>query len=110
MPIRPRSHILEEQSVRRFGDALPNDWVYRSKAPDYGIDGEVEIFNSDGSSTGLSFNVQLRATDNAARADLVRLEVDELKYYRPPGGPTAVVRYGSPDGSLFWQWALNIAS
>lgn len=110
MPTRARSHILEEQSVRRFGEALPSGWVYRGKAPDYGVDGEVEIFNADGSSTGLSFNVQLRATDDAARADRVRLEVDELDYYRSLDVPTTVVRYGSPDGSLFWQWASNIAS
>lgn len=110
MPNRARSHILEEHSVRRFGDALPSGWVYRCKSPDYGIDGEVEIFNVDGRSTGLSFNVQLRATDDAARADRVRLEVDELDYYRSLDVPTAVVRYGSPDKSLFWQWASNIAS
>jgi tetratricopeptide (TPR) repeat protein len=110
MPIRSRSHALEEQSVRRFGDALPSGWAYRKKDPDYGIDGEVEIFNPDGSSTGLSFNVQLRATDDADRADSVRLEVDELDYYRSLDVPTAVVRYGSPDESIFWQWASNIRS
>lgn len=110
MPTRARSHILEEQSIRRFGDAMPSGWVYRGKAPDYGIDGEVEIFNADGGSTGLFFNVQLRATDDAARADRVRLEVDELDYYRSLDVPTAVVRYGSREESLFWQWASNIAS
>lgn len=110
MPNRARSHILEDQSIRRFGDALPPGWVYRSKVPDYGIDGEVEIFDADGSSTGLSFNVQLRATDNAGRADRVRLEVDELGYYGSLDVPTIVVRYGSPGETLFWQWALNIAS
>ena len=110
MPTRARSHILDEQSIRRFGDALPSGWVYRHKSPDYGIDGEVEIFNADGSSTGLSFNVQLRGTDDAARAERVRIEVDELNYYRSLDVPTAVVRYGSPVGSLFWQWASNIIS
>lgn len=110
MPTRARSHILEEQSIRRFRDALPPGWVYRGKAPDYGVDGEVEIFNADGCSTGLSFNVQLRATDDALRADRVRIETDELDYYRSLDVPTAVVRYASPDGSLFWQWASNIAS
>ena len=110
MPIRARSHILEEQSIRCFGEALPPGWVYRSKTPDYGVDGEVEIFNTDGTSTGLSFNVQLRATDDATRAHRVRLEVDEIVYYRSLDVPTVVVRYGSPDRSLFWQWASNIAS
>lgn len=110
MPIRSRSHILEEQSVRCFAEALPSSWVYRGKAPDYGIDAEIEVFDDDGRSTGLSFNVQIRATDDAARADRVRLEVDELDYYRSLDVPTAVVRYGSPHGSLCWQWASNIAS
>ncbi len=110
MPIRAHSHILEEQSVRRFGDALPSGWVYRGKAPDYGIDGEVEVFYSDGSSSGLTFNVQLRATDDAAKVDRVRLEVDELEYYRSLEVPTLVVRYGRPNDSFYWQWASNISS
>ena len=97
-------------SERRFGDALPSGWVYRSKTPDYGIDGEVEIFDADGSSTGISFNVQLRATDSVERADRVRLEVDELDYYGSLDVPPVVVRYGSPDETLYWQWASNIAS
>lgn len=110
MPSRPRSHILEEESVRRFCDALPPGWVYRKKSPDYGVDGEVEIFDGNSCSTGYSFNVQLRATDGAARSNRVRLEVDELDYYRSLDVPTAVVRYGSAEGSLFWQWSSNIAS
>jgi tetratricopeptide (TPR) repeat protein len=110
MPIRARSHILEELSISRFKDALPDGWVYRPKTPDYGIDGEVEIFDVSGSSTGLSFNVQLRATDDATRADRVRLELDELDYYRSLELPTAVVRYGSPKNSIFWAWGANIAS
>lgn len=110
MPNRARSHILEDESIRRFGDALPPGWVYRPKKPDYGIDGEVEIFDADGSSTGLSFNVQLRATDDPDRVNQVRLKVDELNYYRSFDVLTAVVRYGSPNGALFWQWGTNIAS
>lgn len=110
MPTRARSHILEEESVRRFSENLPAGWVYRDKKPDYGIDGEVEIFNADGSPTGLSFNVQLRATDDTTRAKQVRLEVDELNYYQSFDLPTAIIRYGSQEGSLFWQWASYIIS
>lgn len=89
---------------------LPPGWVYRGKAPDYGIDAEVEIFDLDGTSTGISFNVQLRATDCAERADRVRLEIDELDYYQSLDLPTLVVRYSSTDESFRWQWASNIAS
>ena len=97
-------------SISRFKDALPDGWVYRPKTPDYGIDGEVEIFDEGGCSTGLSFNVQLRATDDDTRADRVSLELDELDYYRSLELPTAVVRYGSPKNSIFWEWGANIAS
>ena len=110
MPIRARSHILEEQSIRRFIDALPSGWVYRGKSPDYGIDGEVEVYNDDGSATGLTFHVQLRGTDNVAHADRVRLKVDQLNYFLSFDVPTAVVRYDSSNTSFKWQWAANIAS
>lgn len=110
MPTRARSHILEEQSIRRFVDALPSGWVYRGKSPDYGIDGEVEIYNDDGSATGLTFHVQLRGTDNVARADRVRLKVDQLNYFLSFDVPTAMVRYDSSNASFNWQWAANIAS
>ncbi len=110
MPKRVRSHELEDESIRRFEDALPAQWVYRIQRPDYGIDGSVEIFEPDGSSTGLSFLVQLRATDDPAKADRVRIETDELEYYRQFDQPVAVVRYCSATGAIRWQWASMIRS
>ena len=110
MPIRSRSHELEEESIRRFSDLLPSKWVLRRKAPDYGIDCEIEIFDPDGRATGLSFLVQLRATDNPGRAAEVQLETDELDYYRQLDLPVAVFRYCSRAQSVFWQWASTIGS
>lgn len=110
MPRRTRSHELEEQSINRFREVLPAKWVYRVKAPDYGIDGEVEIFDAEGQSTGLIFLVQLRATDNAARADRVSLETDELDYYEKFDVPVAVIRYGAAADGFHWQWATIISS
>ncbi len=104
MPKRSRSHELEELSVSRFKELLPSKWVCRLKLPDYGIDGEVEIFDAEGNSTGLAFLVQLRATDDPDRADRVRLETDELDYYRQLDLPVAVVRYCSATDSFYWQW------
>lgn len=63
MPKRTREHILKDESRKHFNDLLPDNWVVRTPAPDYGIDGEVEIFSKDGSPTGLMFFVQLKATD-----------------------------------------------
>lgn len=104
MPKRTRSHELEELSVARFNDLLPAKWVSRPKLPDYGIDREVEIFDPDGNSTGLSFLVQLRATDNAEIADRVVLETDELGYYAQLDLPVLVARYSSADNSFYCQW------
>ncbi|MGT2516183.1 DUF4365 domain-containing protein (plasmid) [Sphingomonas panni] len=109
MPVRARSHELEELSVARFNDLLPAKWVSRSKRPDYGIDREVEIFNDEGQSTGLCFLVQLRATDDVARANKVPLKVNELRYYRQHELPVMVVRYYSGTNSFFWQWESLIS-
>ncbi len=108
MPKRSRSHELEELSVARFSELLPSKWVSRSKLPDYGIDREVEIFDAEGYSTGLAFLVQLRATDDPNRADRVRLETDELEYYRQLDLPVVIVRYCSTTDGFFWQWEAVI--
>jgi tetratricopeptide (TPR) repeat protein len=110
MPKRSRSHELEELSVARFSDLLPSKWVSRPKLPDYGIDREIEIFDADGESTGLMFLVQLRATDDPRRANLVRLETDEAKYYHKLDLPVAIARYCSATNDFYWQWASVITS
>lgn len=107
MPSRPRSHQLEEESIDRFRDLLPRAWVYRLKTPDYGIDGEVEIFEND-QTTGLGFLVQLRATDNPDRADRVELACESLDYYLRCDQPVGVARYCSATQSFYWQWAARI--
>ncbi|QAY77255.1 DUF4365 domain-containing protein [Sphingosinicella sp. BN140058] len=110
MPKRSRSHELEELSVARFNALLPAKWVSRAKLPDYGIDREVEVFDEEGNSTGLTFLVQLRATDSAELGDRVVLETDELDYYRQLDLPVIVARYSSLYDSFFWQWDITIRS
>lgn len=46
MPHRPREHELEDESRKAFENLLPARLIYRPIAPDYGIDGEVEEFES----------------------------------------------------------------
>lgn len=57
MTKRPRSLRLEDESWRLLSNFIPSQWVLRKPQPDYGIDGEVEIFDESGSSTGLLFFV-----------------------------------------------------
>ena len=62
--MRHRTHLLEEESFFELKKKLPKEWVIREKPKDYGIDVEIEIFNSKGRYTGLVFWIQLKATDS----------------------------------------------
>lgn len=109
MPVRPRSHRLEDISINRFTALLPEAWVVRRKEQDYGVDLEVEIFEDDGRSTGLIFLVQLRATDDPKKAKKIRLDVEQVGYFQSLSLPTIIVRYCDDLKSFFWQWHFNVA-
>ena len=105
MPLRPRSHRLEDESRVAFQRALPSAWVFRPVTPDYGIDGEVELYDSDGHSTGMRFHVQLKATDQTgASARTVRLPRETYEYYRSLDAPVLLVRYLANGERLFARW------
>lgn len=110
MPKRPRQHILEEISRDKFKSSLPEQWVYRDKDKDYGIDAEVEIFNDDGLTTGFVFWVQLKATDARTKSTImnVDLKIDTLKYYKQLEIPVILVRYSSHEDNLYAKWVNNI--
>lgn len=103
--MRPRSHQLESQSRIAFDQALPASWVTRDLNPDYGVDKEVEIFETDGSATGLTFGVQLKATDTEGPEALrVPFTHDKVGYYRSLHDPILVVRYLASSGELYARW------
>ena len=52
MPKRPKQHQVEDLSINALKSVLPREWVYREKDKDYGIDGEIEIFDENGYATG----------------------------------------------------------
>ena len=106
MPKRPRQHQLEDQSRLAFRAALPSQWVFRDSLPDYGTDGEVEIFDKIGVSTGLRFLVQLKATDepDLDRALAVSLRLDTCCYYHSLDLPVLIVRYHAAARKLYTKW------
>lgn len=106
LPKRPREHQLEDKSETAFKDAVPDEWVYRSLLRDYGVDGEVEIFDSAGNSTGLKFLVQLKATaePDLDRALAVSLDKDKYDYYWSLDLPVLMVRYHAPTQYIFARW------
>jgi tetratricopeptide (TPR) repeat protein len=108
MPQRPKSHQLEDFSKKQFNKLIPSEWVVRDKSHDYGIDLEVEIFASDGSSTGLIFYVQLRATDDANSSRRLVIGLEQLKYFYSLKIPTMIVRYCRTRDTFFWRWHFNV--
>jgi tetratricopeptide (TPR) repeat protein len=80
--------------------------VFRPENPDYGIDGEVEIFDKDGNSTGYRFHAQLKATDakDEASAKSVVLRRDTAAYYSSLDLPVLIVSYHAPTGTLYARW------
>jgi tetratricopeptide (TPR) repeat protein len=104
MPKRPRPHQLEDESKVAFRAALDPSWVVREKSHDYGVDLEVEVFDRDGTATGLIFNVQIKATDNNRMRTSVPVDTAHLKYLNTLTLPTLLVRYNSIDKRSLYQW------
>ncbi len=110
MPSRPRSHQLEDESKRQFASILPSAWVFRGANPDYGIDGQIEVFDRNNKATGLMFLVQLKGTDEAHLKDAlaIQFKLDTLTYYRKLDLPVMIVLYHSQTGHFSWRWAHEV--
>lgn len=107
MPKRPQEHQLETESRVAFEQALGSRFVFRRMDPDYGVDGEVEEFDSTGDeATGLRFFVQLKATAarQPTKALKVSIPLDTANYYRSLALPVLMVRYHAPAHALFTRW------
>jgi len=110
MPTRPRQHQLEDKSRTAFQASLPEQWVWRDKDKDYGIDGEVELFDSKGNATGLVFLVQLKATASSVRATQrkISLKRETISYYNRLPSPVMVVRWVEEANEIFFRWSGRI--
>ena len=106
LPQRPRQHQLETESQNRFRSAIPSQWVFRPLEKDYGIDGEVEIFDDFGFATGYKFLLQLKATDeqDIGKGLRLRFPLSKVNYYHSLNLPLLIVKYHSPSGDLFCRW------
>jgi len=110
MPRRSSSHQLEDRSLRRFEDLLPDSWAVRPLEKDYGHDREVEIFEPDGTYTGLTFRAQLKATQKAADALSYSIKTEHLAYFDTFDVPTAIVRYVAETDMFYLLWHFNVGN
>lgn len=105
VPKRPRNHELETESQRAFENAVHPSMVVRPVPDDYGIDREVELFE-DGSTTGLTFKVQLKSTDKSGTK--LRVSRDHLNYWRSLDVPVLLVSFESKSSLLRTRWVHSI--
>ena len=107
MPTRTRAHRLDPESRRAFEDAIDPTFAFYSRPqPEYGIDGEVEEFDSEGRATGLQFFVQLKGTDeeDLGSALAVPVPLGTADYYRALPLPMLMVRWHAPTRRLYTRW------
>lgn len=114
MPIRSRSHILEDESKEHIKSLLPSHWVFRQMESDYGSDGLVEIWDlapngKDAFPTGLFFNIQLKATDSSKTATQKKLSVKagSFDYWMSQVTPTLLIRYATNKGKPIAYFCWN---
>ncbi|SMN12482.1 hypothetical protein SPBRAN_1137 [uncultured Candidatus Thioglobus sp.] len=110
MTKRIKQHQLEDLSRHKFALTIPQKWVYRDKDKDYGIDGEVEIFNSKERATGLVFWVQLKATGSKQQRTIkgIDLSLETIKYYKSLDLPVLIARYSEVEDKFYVTWATQI--
>lgn len=108
MPKRTREHQLETESLKAFENAVPSVHVVRPiDKDDYGIDAEVELFVA-GSTTGLTFKVQLKGTDKSGKS--ARLKREHIEYWHALDVPVLVVVYEAKTRTLRSVWAHAIGA
>lgn len=110
MALRPRQHIVEDESRVFFRQNIPSHWVVRDKPNDYGIDCEVEIFDQSGKSTSLVFWVQLKATDSKSEKVIKKLSLkkEKIKQFSSYQLPVLIVRYSSHHKNQYAKWSRAI--
>ncbi|WP_143815233.1 DUF4365 domain-containing protein [Maribacter sedimenticola] len=100
---------MEEESFFELRKILPSEWVIREKPKDYGVDAEVEIFDSDGTYTGIVFWIQLKATDSSKISDhkSLRMPIAKIKQLVSYDLSVAIFRYNSKGKEFFFDWIFR---
>ena len=103
---RTDSHILEDESRRKFEEALPRNWVTRKQDPDYGYDYDVQIFDNE-IPTPFHFYVQLKATEVekiSKKGTPLSFETKYFKLYAQGPFPVMICLYIKSIDKLFYVW------
>ncbi len=105
---RHRNHVLEDISLAALKQTLPPMWVVHPFHTDYGIDVQVEIFESNGNSTGLRVYGQLKATDKSEDEDVLALDREHFEYWSAHTDPVILFRFFAGNGVIKWCWMHDL--
>jgi tetratricopeptide (TPR) repeat protein len=105
---RPKgTHVLEDESKLALRNILPPEWIYRARDnPDYGIDSEIEIVESE-EVTNYVLWVQLKATNKRFPDNKVTYQIstDHLIYYESCRLPIVILYYLKPQNRFYYLFA-----
>ncbi|MCD6556944.1 MAG: DUF4365 domain-containing protein, partial [Bacteroidales bacterium] len=106
---RPRQHIIETKSKKHLNSIIPDHWVLRELAPDYGLDFLVEIFKK-GSSTGNIFYIQLKGSDQNIENNIItyQLKKEHIEYYNSIPSPVLFVIFSTNTNQFWGLWSNQL--
>jgi hypothetical protein len=104
LPRRPISHVIGYQAVLALKNSLPKGWIYRELNIDYGIDGEIEVVNSDGNVTGALCKVQVKGTNSHVKLLKYGISVsaNTVRYWLALPLPIIIVRIINNPKEVLW--------
>lgn len=105
MPKRTKNHRTGKAAVTEFMRLASDAWEVREKSGDYGVDLEIEVFNSDDSTTGTVAYVQSKGTTSKENEPSVSIRVETLQYLNSFDVPSFIFCHSTLTGNSFWMWA-----
>lgn len=106
---RPRQHIIETESKKSLNSIIPDHWVLRELAPDYGLDFMVEIFKKE-NSTGNIFYLQLKGSDQPIEDNVIsyQLKKEHIEYYNSIPSPVLFVLFSTTTNQFWGLWSNQL--
>jgi len=106
---RPRQHIIETESKKSLNSIIPDHWVLRELAPDYGLDFMVEIFKEE-YSTGNIFYLQLKGSDQTIEDNVIsyQLKKEHIEYYNSIPSPVLFVLFSTTTNQFWGIWSNQL--
>jgi Domain of unknown function (DUF4365) len=98
---RPRSHQLETKSRIAFEDAIPDRWHLQRPDSDYGIDGNVLIFDPETDELKFNFLLQLKSSEQSGDDFRVQISTERLREYSAYDSPVYIFGWNENSKTLY---------